>query len=74
MAGAAALPRDNGELVFDAPWQGRVLGMAVGVVEPLGLAWDAFRRGSSPPSPTTRTGRTTSRGSRRSNRSSRSKG
>jgi nitrile hydratase accessory protein len=44
MAGAAALPRDNGELVFDAPWQGRVLAMALGVVEQRGLGWDEFRR------------------------------
>jgi nitrile hydratase accessory protein len=44
MAGAAALPRDNGELVFDAPWQGRVLAMALAVVEQRGLDWDEFRR------------------------------
>jgi nitrile hydratase accessory protein len=44
MPGAAALPRDNGELVFDAPWQGRVLAMALAVVEERGLEWDDFRR------------------------------
>jgi nitrile hydratase accessory protein len=44
MAGAAALPRDNGELVFDAPWQGRVLAMALAVVEQRDLDWDDFRR------------------------------
>ena len=38
------LPRDNGELVFEAPWQGRVLGMALGVVEHYDLDWDVFRR------------------------------
>jgi hypothetical protein len=38
------LPRQNGELVFDAPWQGRVVAMAVGVVDALGLEWDDFRR------------------------------
>jgi nitrile hydratase beta subunit-like protein len=43
MPGAAALPRSNGELVFDAPWQGRVLGMAVATVEALGVDWDEFR-------------------------------
>jgi len=43
MAGAAALPRQNGELVFDAPWQGRVLGMALALVEQRGLDWDEFR-------------------------------
>jgi len=44
MAGPAALPRDNGELAFDAPWQGRVLGMAIGLVQKRGLDWDEFRR------------------------------
>ena len=44
MAGEAALPRQNGELVFDAPWQGRVLGMALAVVHERGLEWDDFRQ------------------------------
>jgi nitrile hydratase accessory protein len=44
MAGETALPRQNGELVFDAPWQGRVLGMALAVVQERGLDWDEFRR------------------------------
>jgi nitrile hydratase accessory protein len=44
MTGEAALPRENGELVFDAPWQGRVLGMALAVVQGRGLDWDEFRR------------------------------
>ena len=39
-----SLPRDNGELVFDAPWQARALAIAVAVVERLDLPWDAFRR------------------------------
>jgi nitrile hydratase accessory protein len=38
-----SLPRDNGELVFDAPWQARALAIAVALVEKLGLPWDAFR-------------------------------
>ncbi len=38
-----SLPRDNGELVFDAPWQARALAIAVVLVERLGLPWDAFR-------------------------------
>lgn len=29
MSGAAALPRRNGELVFEAPWQGRAFGLAL---------------------------------------------
>jgi nitrile hydratase accessory protein len=43
MPGATALPRDNGELVFAAPWQGRALALAVTLVEHLGVPWDEFR-------------------------------
>jgi nitrile hydratase accessory protein len=43
MDGVASLPCDNGELVFEAPWQGRVLAMAVGLVQQLDLGWDEFR-------------------------------
>ncbi len=39
----ASLPRDNGELVFEAPWQARALAIAVALTEKLGLPWDAFR-------------------------------
>jgi nitrile hydratase accessory protein len=38
------LPRDNGELVFDEPWQGRALGMAVVALDRLGVSWADFRR------------------------------
>jgi nitrile hydratase accessory protein len=38
------LPRDNGELVFEAPWQGRAFGMAVGALDRLGVPWADFRR------------------------------
>jgi len=44
MSGPAALPRRNGELVFEAPWQGRVFGMALAVVERLGVQWTEFQR------------------------------
>ena len=44
MQGNAALPRDNGELVFAAPWQGRSLALAVALVDELGLEWDDFRQ------------------------------
>ena len=37
------LPRDNGELVFDAPWEARALAIAVALVDELGLEWDDFR-------------------------------
>jgi nitrile hydratase accessory protein len=43
MPGAEALPRDNGELVFAAPWEGRALALAIAVVQSLQLPWDEFR-------------------------------
>lgn len=39
-----SLPRDNGELVFDAPWQARALAIAVALTERLDLPWDEFRQ------------------------------
>jgi hypothetical protein len=36
------LPRDNGELVFEEPWQGRVLGLAVVLLERAGASWGDF--------------------------------
>lgn len=44
MEGEAALPRDNGELVFAAPWQGRSLAMAIALGDELGLDWEDFRQ------------------------------
>jgi nitrile hydratase accessory protein len=44
MTGAAALPRVNGEPVFETPWQGRVFGLTVVAVRELGLDWDEFRQ------------------------------
>lgn len=44
MQGAAAPPRRNGELVFEAPWQGRAFGMALAVVRGLGLPWNEFQQ------------------------------
>jgi nitrile hydratase accessory protein len=43
MSGTAALPRDNGTLVFRAPWEGRALALAIAVVDRLGVPWDEFR-------------------------------
>ena len=43
MAGAAALPRKNGELVFQEPWEGRAFGMAVALNDRQLYAWDEFR-------------------------------
>jgi nitrile hydratase accessory protein len=40
----ARLPRDNGELVFEEPWQGRALGMGVVAIDRAGASWPDFRR------------------------------
>jgi nitrile hydratase accessory protein len=37
------LPRENGELVFEEPWQGRALGMGVVALERTGASWPEFR-------------------------------
>ena len=42
--GAMAVPRKNGELVFEAPWQGRVFGMAVALSEQGAFPWEEFRQ------------------------------
>lgn len=39
----AALPRKNGELVFQAPWEGRAFGMAVVLNEIGAYPWNDFR-------------------------------
>ena len=44
MEGPAALPRKNGELVFQAPWEGRAFGLAVALSEQNQYAWDEFRQ------------------------------
>src|SRR5918999_5913143 len=38
-----AVPRKNGELVFVAPWEGRVFGMAVALGDNRVYDWDEFR-------------------------------
>jgi nitrile hydratase accessory protein len=43
LSGEAAPPMVNGELVFEAPWQGRIFGMARGLAEQGIYAWDEFR-------------------------------
>jgi len=44
MGGTTALPRkDDGEPVFDEPWQGRAVAIAIETVAALGLSWDDFR-------------------------------
>jgi nitrile hydratase accessory protein len=44
MEGTAALPRKNGELVFNEAWEGRVFGMAVAMSEERQFDWEDFRQ------------------------------
>ena len=41
--GTIAPPMANGEVLFDAPWQGRVFGMARALAEAGLYTWDEFR-------------------------------
>ena len=43
LTGPAAMPRRNGELVFNQPWEGRAFGMAVGLRDSHVFGWEAFR-------------------------------
>jgi nitrile hydratase accessory protein len=44
MEGPAALPRKNGELVFNEAWEGRIFGMAVAMSEDRQFDWEEFRQ------------------------------
>lgn len=43
MGAQAALPRKNGELVFEAPWEGRAFGLAVALNNDGHYGWRGFR-------------------------------
>ena len=43
MHGQAALPRKNGELVFDEAWQGRIFGMTVAMSHDASFGWSEFQ-------------------------------
>ena len=43
MEDSIALPRSNGELVFEAPWEGRAFGMAVALIEDKQYEWSEFQ-------------------------------
>jgi nitrile hydratase accessory protein len=43
MDGGSALPRKNGELVFDAAWEARVFGMTISMHERQHFEWNEFR-------------------------------
>jgi nitrile hydratase accessory protein len=44
LSGAAAPPRRNGELVFEAPWQSRLFGLTLALAESGRFEWEEFRR------------------------------
>ena len=44
MEDAAALPRENGELLFDAPWEGRAFGLAVALNHAGQYEWGEFHQ------------------------------
>jgi nitrile hydratase accessory protein len=41
--GAGALPRKNGELVFEAPWESRAFGVAIALHDAGAIDFEAFR-------------------------------
>ena len=43
MDGTSALPRKNGELVFEDAWEGRVFGLATAMHEGRRFEWNEFR-------------------------------
>lgn len=43
-AGPAAPPRDNGELVFAAPWESRAFGVALALDDAGCIDWEVFRQ------------------------------
>ncbi len=44
MSGAAALPRKNGELVFETPWESQAFGMAIALSNRGHYDWEEFRQ------------------------------
>jgi Nitrile hydratase beta subunit len=42
--GAISPPRDNGEIVFDAPWERRLFGLTVAVCRSDACEWETFRQ------------------------------
>lgn len=43
LAGIHALPRSNGELIFETPWQGRLFGLVVHLCQVGTFEWGAFK-------------------------------
>jgi nitrile hydratase accessory protein len=43
LEGAVSPPRDNGEIVFAAPWERRVFGVTVALCRSQACEWESFR-------------------------------
>lgn len=43
LAGAFSPPRDNGEIVFAAPWERRIFGVTVALCRSEACDWESFR-------------------------------
>ena len=41
--GPASPPRSNGELVFEAPWEGRLFGLTLAMIEARAFTWKEFQ-------------------------------
>jgi nitrile hydratase accessory protein len=44
LVGLVSPPRDNGELVFAAPWERRVFGLTVALCRSKACEWESFRQ------------------------------
>ena len=44
LAGPVSPPRDNGEIVFEAPWERRVFGLTVALCRSTQCDWESFRQ------------------------------
>jgi nitrile hydratase accessory protein len=44
LEGSVSPPRDNGEIVFAAPWERRVFGVTIALCRSGHCDWEAFRR------------------------------
>jgi hypothetical protein len=44
LAGPISPPRDNGEIVFGAPWERRVFGITVAACRSGAFEWESFRQ------------------------------
>ncbi len=44
LEGPVSPPRDNGEIVFEAPWEQRVFGLTLALCRSQACDWEAFRQ------------------------------